>query len=64
MLWQKLYKKILKLRELPPKKYSETETIVMTLSCQCSEITFFLDYLERTNGARVPGKGHMLTKRQ
>ena len=25
---------------------------------------FFLDYLERTTGARVPGKGHMPTKRQ
>ena len=25
---------------------------------------FSLDYLERTTGARVPGKGHMPTKRQ
>ena len=25
---------------------------------------FFLDYLERTTGARLPGKGHMPTKRQ
>ena len=25
---------------------------------------FFLDYLERTTGAWVPGKGHMPTKRQ